>query len=111
MRDLIRLILYIGIILISIIGFIQGITWLGNLSNDIYSPKQEIYDKVAVSYMKKAMYGIWGIVLAAGLLSGCNSDIPDLTEEESALITEYATNLLVKHSELYDRNLLSASEL
>lgn len=73
--------------------------------------KQEIYDKVAVSYMKKAMYGIWGIVLAAGLLSGCNSDIPDLTEEESALITEYATNLLVKHSELSDRNLLSASEL
>ena len=45
MRDLIRLILYIGIILIPIIGFIQGITWLGNLSNDIYSPKQEIYDK------------------------------------------------------------------
>ena len=53
MRDLIRLILYVGIILISIIlikhisiiGFIQGITWLGNLSNDIYSPKQEIYDK------------------------------------------------------------------
>lgn len=45
MRDLIRLLLYIGIILISIIGFIQGITWLGNLSNDIYSSKQEIYDK------------------------------------------------------------------
>lgn len=45
MRDLIRLLLYIGIILISIIGFIQGTTWLGNLSNDIYSPKQEIYDK------------------------------------------------------------------
>lgn len=43
MRDLIRLILYVGIILISIIGFIQGITWLGNLSNDIYSPKKEIY--------------------------------------------------------------------
>lgn len=45
------------------------------------------------------------------VLSGCNSELPDLTEEEAALITEYATNLIVKHSELSDRNLLSSTEL
>lgn len=48
----------------------------------------------------------WAVVLC-----GCNSEIPDLTEEQTALITEYATNLLVKHSELSERNLLSKTEL
>ncbi len=53
------------------------------------------------------------IVLVAlmTMLCGCNSDVPDLTEEQTALISEYATNLLVKHSELSQRNLLSQSEL
>lgn len=45
------------------------------------------------------------------LLCGCNSDIPDLTPEQTALISEYATHLLVKHSELSDRNLLDEKEL
>ncbi len=45
------------------------------------------------------------------LLCGCNSDVPDLTPEQAALISEYATHLLVKHSELSDRNLLNEKEL
>ena len=45
------------------------------------------------------------------LLCGCNSDVPDLTPEQTALISEYATHLLVKHSELSDRNLLDEKEL
>lgn len=61
--------------------------------------------------MKKNICRVLGILLAGVVLSGCNVDIPDLTEEESALITEYATNLIVKHSELSDRDLLSATEL
>lgn len=61
--------------------------------------------------MKKHVCRVMGILLASVMLSGCNVDIPDLTEEESALITEYATNLIVKHSELSDRNLLSNTEL
>ena len=44
------------------------------------------------------------------LLCGCNSDVPDLTPEQTALISEYATHLLVKHSELSDRNLLDEKE-
>lgn len=45
------------------------------------------------------------------LLCGCNSEVPDLTPEQTALISEYATLLLVKHSELSDRNLLNDAEL
>lgn len=45
------------------------------------------------------------------LLCGCNSDMPDLTPEQTALISEYATHLLVKHSEISDRNLLNEKEL
>ena len=61
--------------------------------------------------MKKNICRVMGILLTAVMLSGCNVEIPDLTEEESALITEYATNLIVKHSELSDRDLLSTTEL
>ena len=61
--------------------------------------------------MKKNVCRVMGILLLGVMLSGCNVDVPDLTEEESALITEYATNLIVKHSELSDRNLLSTTEL
>ncbi len=45
------------------------------------------------------------------LLCGCNSKVQDLTPEQTALISEYATHLLVKHSELSDRNLLDDREL
>lgn len=45
------------------------------------------------------------------LLYGCNTEVPDLTQEQTALISEYATHVLVKHSEISNRNLLSESEL
>ncbi len=60
--------------------------------------------------MKKYIYGIMG-VMCATVLSGCGSEIPDLTEEQTALVTEYATNLLVKYSEISNRNLLDEEEL
>ncbi len=60
--------------------------------------------------MKKRICVILLITLAV-MLCGCNSEVPDLTEEQTALITEYATNLLVKHSEISERNLLSKTEL
>lgn len=61
--------------------------------------------------MKKHVYRIAGALLTSLLLGGCGSDVPDLTEEQTALITEYATNLIVKHSELSDRELLSDTQL
>ena len=60
--------------------------------------------------MKKRIC-VFLLFISGAILCGCNSDVPDLTEEQTALITEYATNLLVKHSELSERNLLSETEL
>lgn len=61
--------------------------------------------------MKRNLCKVLGLTVALTVLCGCNSEVPDLTEEQTALITEYATNLLVKHSELSDRDLLSDTEL
>lgn len=60
--------------------------------------------------MKKVLCLLWVLIMPV-LLCGCNSDVPDLTPEQTALISEYATHLLVKHSELSDRNLLDEKEL
>lgn len=61
--------------------------------------------------MKKYVYKIAGALSAGILLCGCGSEVPDLSEEQTALITEYATNLIVKHSKLSDRELLSDTQL
>lgn len=61
--------------------------------------------------MKRHVCKIAGVLFAGALLCGCGSEMPDLTEEQTALITEYATNLIVKHSELSDRELLSDTQL
>ena len=60
--------------------------------------------------MKKSISMFMAMALSM-LLCGCNSDVPDLTSEQTALISEYATHLLVKHSELSDRSLLDEREL
>ncbi len=60
--------------------------------------------------MKKVLCMLMVAALSM-LLCGCNSDVPDLTPEQTALISEYATHLLVKHSELSERNLLDDREL
>lgn len=60
--------------------------------------------------MKKYVYGICGLI-AAAVLCGCGNEIPDLTEEQTALISEYATNLIAKYSIISDRDLLSGTEL
>ena len=44
-------------------------------------------------------------------MSGCGEKIPDMSEEETALVTEYATNLLVKYSTVTDRELLNEMQL
>lgn len=60
--------------------------------------------------MKKVLCLLWVMAMTV-LLCGCNSDVPDLTPEQTALISEYATHLLVKHSEISDRNLLDEKDL
>ena len=44
-------------------------------------------------------------------MGGCNSDIPEMNETETELITEYATHLLVKYGENSDTRLLSEMRL
>ena len=51
--------------------------------------------------MKKGkMIGV--AVMAAGLLTGCMDHMPDMTEEQSALVAEYAADMLLKYSPNYD---------
>lgn len=60
--------------------------------------------------MKKSI-SVLMVVAMSILLCACNSNVPDLTPEQTALISEYATHLLVKHSELSERSLLDEREL
>lgn len=43
------------------------------------------------------------------LLTGCGNQIPEMTEEQNALITEYATGLLLKYHADYDGRLVDTS--
>lgn len=61
--------------------------------------------------MKKYACLLISIVISAGMLCGCAYGIPQMSDEEEALVTEYATSLLVKHSTLTDRTLLDAKEM
>ena len=61
--------------------------------------------------MKKKIVLICGMILVASLLGGCGVELPDLTEEQNALMTEYAANLIVKHSPEVKRSLLNEDEL
>lgn len=43
------------------------------------------------------------------VLTGCGNRIPEMTEEQNALITEYAAGLLLKHHADYDGRLVDTS--
>ena len=58
--------------------------------------------------MRKAGTFLCGI-FAAVLLTGCTSPMPDLTEEESDLISEYAVGVLLKHDKYYGNRLVDTS--
>lgn len=58
--------------------------------------------------MRKAGTFLCGI-MAAVLLAGCSSPMPDLTPEESDLISEYAVGILLKHDKNYGNRLVDTS--
>ena len=62
------------------------------------------------SIMKKCVVFLFTIVISA-MLCGCGATIPDMTEAQTAYVTEYATGLLVKYSAVSDRTLLNEKEL
>ena len=45
------------------------------------------------------------------LLSGCGATIPDLSEEQSDLVTEYAAGLMIKYNSLPEESLLNETQL
>lgn len=51
------------------------------------------------------------MALSAVLLTGCVDSMPELTDEESAIVTEYAAGLILKYSPYYDYKLVSAEEV
>lgn len=61
--------------------------------------------------MKKYGYYLFYTMIISTMLCGCGSKLPELSETEEAVVTEYATNLLVKYSLLADRTLLNDAEL
>lgn len=60
--------------------------------------------------MKKIrLFSIIGCTLIL-LLTGCTNPMPDLTEEQSAMITEYAVSLLLKYDKNYNGKLSQVLE-
>lgn len=51
------------------------------------------------------------ILCAAMFLSGCGAEFPELTEEQSREVAEYAAGLLMKYDEHHDSRILSDAEL
>lgn len=51
------------------------------------------------------------IILTTLMLSGCGQTIPDMTEEQSAQIAEYAAGLLMKYDTHHESRLLNDAEL
>lgn len=60
--------------------------------------------------MKKRITGFI-ILISAALLSGCGETIPEISQEQTELITEYAAGLLIKYNSLPDKNLLNEDEM
>lgn len=50
-------------------------------------------------------------IIAAGLLTGCIDNMPEMTEEQSALIAEYAADMLLKYSPNYNYKIADEEEL
>ncbi|MDD6202551.1 MAG: hypothetical protein PUB13_06375 [Lachnospiraceae bacterium] len=52
-----------------------------------------------------------GSFLILVMLTGCTGELPDMTDEQTAMVTEYASNLLIKYNNLSSRTLLNDSQL
>ena len=48
---------------------------------------------------------------ATAIFAGCGEQLPDMTKEQEALVTEYAAGLLLKYDDSFDNGILSAKEL
>ncbi|MBO5209015.1 MAG: hypothetical protein J6B68_06690 [Lachnospiraceae bacterium] len=60
--------------------------------------------------MKRISILLCSIGIAACTLTGCGKTMPELTEEENELITEYAVDVLLKYDKNYNNRLLNMDE-
>ncbi|MDE6714798.1 MAG: hypothetical protein K2K20_13820 [Lachnospiraceae bacterium] len=63
--------------------------------------------------MKNYMAGISTAFVGAVLmmsLSGCGNAIPDMTEEQQSMVTEYAAQLLLKYDANYQSTILTEEQ-
>ena len=61
-------------------------------------------------FMKKRLLMIIAVVTMI-FCCGCGNAIPDLSEEESAMVSEYAAGLLLKYDSEYETKFLNEKEL
>ena len=59
--------------------------------------------------MRKVCTFMCGIIMAA-LVTGCGATMPDLTQEETELISEYAVGVLLKYDKHHGSRLIDTSE-
>lgn len=59
---------------------------------------------------KKKMAGLLGTGVLLLCLTGCGNAIPDMTEEQNALVTEYAATLLLQYHADYEGKLVDTSK-
>lgn len=59
---------------------------------------------------RKIKFNFLGIMILAGLLTGCGVTYPDMTEEEQAHVVEYATGLLLKYDKYHEYSLVQLEE-
>lgn len=59
--------------------------------------------------MKRAKSVCAGMICAATILSGCGSAIPDMTEEQTMIISEYAAGLLLKYDKNYNARVVDTT--
>lgn len=52
-----------------------------------------------------------GVLLISLLLSGCGSKVPELSEEESMLISEYATGMLLRYDTKHQSRLVDTKKI
>lgn len=51
------------------------------------------------------------VIIAALMMSGCGAQVPDMTEEQSSQVAEFATGLLMKYDAHHESRLLNDAEL
>jgi len=62
--------------------------------------------------MKKGkIAGVLALALSASMLTGCVDNMPDMTEEQTELVAEYAASLLLKYSSNYNYRIADETEV